>query len=404
MTVLLGQNSFYRRKYEPLGWSASRLPGLDELTTLPFTTKAELVADQDAHPLFGSNLSYPLTDYTRLHQTSGTTGRPLRWLDTRESWQWFVDCWKEVYRAAGLTSRDRVFAAFSFGPFVGFWTGFEAAQQMGALAISGGGLSTEARLRTLLDNEATVLLSTPTYALRLAEVARQEGHDLAASAVRVSIHAGEPGASVPNVKRRLEESWGARVVDHAGATEVGAWGFTCGVADHMHVNEAEFLAEVIDAETGEPMTPTDSEACRGELVLTNLGRLGSPVVRYRTGDLVELVPGGCPCGRSSAYLPGGVLARIDNMVVVRGINVYPSAVENVVRELEEIDEFEVVVRREKEMSELVLRIEARRDPTRVGRDLARLVHQRLSLRPRVEVAEAGSLPRYELKARRFRVE
>jgi phenylacetate-CoA ligase len=296
-----------------------------------------------------------------------------------------------------------VFVAFSFGPFIGFWTAFEAGQQLGAMMLAGGGLSTKQRVETLVDNNATVLVGTPTYALRMAEVAHEENIHIAESDVRITIHAGEPGASVPNVKARLERAWGARCVDHAGATEMGAWGFSCGHENHMHLNELEFIAEVIDPEKLEPSQIQREGVQRGELVLTNLGRLGSPLIRYRTGDLVELVRGGCPCGRELAILRGGVLGRIDDMVIVRGINVFPSAIENIVREFSEIVEFEVVVEQDREMGDLVLKIEVNGAPAETtAQALADRIYRRLNLRPRVQVMESGSLPRYELEARRFK--
>jgi phenylacetate-CoA ligase len=400
---VLASNPFYRGKLGAAGYTAERPPALEDLATLPFTSKPELVDDQERHPPFGTNLTFPEGTYTRLHLTSGTTGRPLRWLDTAESWQWWLDCWKEVYRAAGVTPEDRVFVAFSFGPFIGFWTAFEAGQQLGAMMLAGGGLSTKQRLETLLEHRATVLVCTPTYALRLAEVAREERFDLPGSAVRVTIHAGEPGASVPSVKARIEQAWGARCVDHAGATEMGAWGYGCGHENRMHVNEREFVAEVIDPDTGFTAQPGPAGSCRGELVLTNLGRVGSPLIRYRTGDVVELVRDDCPCGRPFASLRGGVLGRADDMVIVRGINVFPSAIENIVREFREIVEFEVVIERYVEMAELLVRIEVTGAAEQeVSRALADRIYRRLNLRPRVEVAAVGSLPRYELKARRFR--
>ncbi len=276
MRRVLASNTFYRAKCTVSGFSAEKPPDLDDLSKIPFTVKSDLVDDQERHPPYGTNLTFPPGEYTRLHLTSGTTGRPLRWLDTPESWRWWLDCWKEVYRAAGVTGDDRVFVAFSFGPFIGFWTAFEAGQHLGAMMLAGGGLSTKQRVETLLEHRSTVVVSTPTYALRMAEVAREEGLDLAESAVRITVHAGEPGASVPNIKARLEEAWGARCVDHAGATELGAWGFSCGYENHMHINELEFVAEVIDPNTLEPAPVGPDGVQRGELVLTNLGRLGSP--------------------------------------------------------------------------------------------------------------------------------
>src|SRR5262249_50376302 len=274
---------------------------------LPFTRKGELVADQDAHPPYGTNLSFPLGAYTRLHQTSGTTGRPLRILDTPESWLWWKRCWGYVYRGAGVRPDDRIFCAFSFGPFIGFWAAFEGGQHLGALMIPGGGQTSEQRLQMIADNQATVLVCTPTYALRLAEVAREQGFDASRSTIRATVHAGEPGASIPSTKQRIEEAWGARCYDHAGATEVGAHCFEC-VAQPggIHLNEAEFIFEVVDPTTDEP-------ADEGELIVTNLGRFGTPVVRYRTGDRVRRQPGLCPCGRTFGRLEGGILGRVDDM-------------------------------------------------------------------------------------------
>ncbi|MDX1385110.1 MAG: AMP-binding protein, partial [Thermoanaerobaculia bacterium] len=298
---------FYRRRLESAGLDPGAT-GLDDLSRLPLTGKADLVADQEAHPPWGSHLSRSPEAYVRLHKTSGTTGRPLLWVDTADSWSWFRGCWRRILELSGVTAEDRVFVAFSFGPFIGFWGAFEAAQDLGALALTGGALSSDERLDAILDHEATVLVSTPTYALRLAELAAERGIDLAGGPVRLGIHAGEPGARVPNVRRRLEAAWGMACIDHAGATEVGAWGVTPTGEEEMAILEEDFLPEVVDTDSGDP-APPDAEGCRrGELVLTNLGRLGSPVIRYRTGDLVEMLPATDPA-RPWRRLRGGVLGR-----------------------------------------------------------------------------------------------
>lgn len=403
MRRVLVANTFYRAKCTVAGFNAEHPPSLEQLSRVPFTRKSELVDDQERNPPYGTNLTFPPSEYTRLHLTSGTTGRPLRWLDTAESWQWWLDCWKEVYRAAGVTADDRVFVAFSFGPFIGFWAAFEAGQQLGAMMLAGGGLSTKQRVGTILETTATVVVCTPTYALRMAEVARQELFDLASSAVRITIHAGEPGAGIPSVKARIESLWCARCVDHAGATELGAWGYSCGIENLMHINELEFVPEVIDPETLAPAPLLADGVQRGELVLTNLGRLGSPLIRYRTGDLVELLHGKCRCGRESAVLRGGVLGRIDDMTIIRGVNVFPSAIENIVREFTDITEFETAVERHREMAELVVKIEVNGEAAEdTAEALADRIELRLNLRPRVLIVEPESLPRYELKARRFK--
>ncbi len=388
-------NGFYRRKLGAIDPESFRLA---DLAKLPFTTKDELVADQRDHPPFGTDLSLPLDRYVRMHLTSGTNGRPLRWLDTEDSWQSLLSCWRRVYRAIGVGPADRVFVAFSFGPFIGFWGAFEAAQQIGALALTGGGLSTDQRLDHLIENEATVLVATPTYALHLADVAASRGIDLRRSAIRLTLHAGEPGASVSGTRERLQAAFGVECFDHAGATELGAWGYP-GAELRMYMFEPMFLPELVVPGTEKLLTPQPG-GTRGELVLTSLGRDGSPLLRCRTGDLVDLVPGDRDDPRW--FLHGGVLARVDDMFVVRGVNVYPSAIESIVREHPEIVEFRARVSRHVGTAELGLEIEVRdADPQGIAAALAANLHRRLNLRVVITTAEPGSLPRFELKARRF---
>ena len=270
---LLATNQFVARRWRAAGVaSVEDLRGWDDFRRLPFTKKAELVDDQAANPPFGTNLTYPLERYVRVHQTSGTSGSPLRWLDTQESWEWWARCWGFVLRGAGVGPADRVFFPFSFGLFIGFWAGFEGARALGALAIPGGGQDSPTRLASMEALGATTLVCTPSYALHLVEIARERGIDLARLPVRITVHAGEPGAGIPAVRARIEAGWGARTFDHGGMTEMGAYGYECAAQAGLHVNESEFIVEVIDPLTGAP-------ARDGELVLTNLGRVGSPAVR-----------------------------------------------------------------------------------------------------------------------------
>lgn len=389
------RSPFYQNKYRAAGLdSADAIQSIDDLRRLPFTTKSELVADHEENPPFGSRLTEPLENYSRLHQTSGTRGKPLRILDTEESYGWFARGWGYIYRAAGVGQSDRVFAAFSFGPFIGFWTGFEGAALVGAMRIPGGGQTTEQRIQQIFDLEATVLLCTPTYALRMAETAREMGVDLRSSPIRVGIHAGEPGASIPSTRARLEAAWGMEVFDHPGMTEMGAWGFECRAHVGVHLNEAECMFEVLDPETGEP-----SE--EGELVITTLGRFAHPNIRYRTGDRVRLTREACSCGRTFHRLEGGVIGRIDDMLIVRGVNVFPSSIENIVRRFDGVDEFVVEVYRDREMDEMEIRIESSlSDSAALIRGIQNEVHMGMGFRPRVTIAAAGALPRFELKARR----
>ena len=398
---VLPRNPFYAAKLAGVPW-AEPAPSLRALLDrLPFTTKAELVADQQAHPPYGTDLTYALSAYTRLNQTSGSSGAtPVRWLDTPDSWQTMLDCWKLVLHGAGLGPGDRLFFAFSFGPFLGFWTAFEAACQLGCLCLPGGGLSTLGRLQTMLDNQATALFCTPTYALRLGETARAEGVDLSRSAVRRILVAGEPGGSIPAVRAAIEKLWsGARVVDHHGLTEVGPVSFECRHADQMlHVIEAAYIAELIEPGTNRVLPPGES----GELVLTNLRRAGSPLLRYRTGDLVRVAP--CDCGCASVGLVGGILGRVDDMVIVRGVNLYPAAVEAVLRQVPGVAEYRAHVTTVAGMAEMELEVEPAADVSDPAALCARLAaalraafHLRLPVRP----AAIGSLPRFELKAKRW---
>ena len=393
-------NHFYQQKlHDVLDKSAHyinqppTIENLAGLSRLPFTTKQELMADQEAYPLFGTNLTYPLNAYIRLHQTSGTTGHPLKILDTQESWDWWADCWTMVYRAAGISRDDIVFLAFGFGPFIGFWSAYEGAKRVGALTVPGGGMDSLQRLRTIQEIGATVLVCTPSYALRLAEVAQEHGMNMRESSIRVTIHAGEPGASIPATRERIEHAWGASAYDHAGMTEMGAYGFACSQQQGLHVNEGEFIAEILNARTGQPV----EEGQTGELVLTNLGRWGTPAIRYRTGDLVRYSGYRCGCGRTFLSLGGGILGRVDDMLIVRGVNVYPSGLADVLHRFPEVAEYRVIVTQDGLMDEIALQVEC---PAELAARIQEELHIAFSLRVPVEAVTQGSLPRFELKARR----
>jgi phenylacetate-CoA ligase len=395
--AILPANRFYARKFADAGLTPDEVCSPADLKRLPFTTKAELVADQADHPLYGSDLTYPLTRYCRMHQTSGTSGRPLRWLDTPESWAWALDCWAAKFRFVRLRSEDRLFFPFSFGPFLGFWTAFESAAKLGHLCLPGGAMGSTARLRFLLDNEATVVLCTPTYALRLAEVARKEGIDLRNSAVRTVIVAGEPGGSIPATRQRIESAWGTRVFDHHGMTETGPVTAECVEnPGGIHVLEHHYIAEVIDPATGRDV----QAGTVGELVLTNLGRWGSPVLRYRTGDLVRVDPKPCPCGCPFVRLDGGIRGRADDMIVLRGNNVHPGALQAILHRFEEILEYRLEVDRSGTLPVLRVEIEVSEDADTAAR-VDRTIRDELLFRADVRLVEAGTLPRFEMKAQRL---
>ncbi len=389
---------FYARRFGKDGVDAAALNGLERFVeAVTPTTKADLLADRVEHPPFGTQLLEPLQRCTRFCQTSGTsTGQPMAWLDTPESWEAMLRCWRRVYEGAELApGEDRLFFAFSFGPFLGFWTAYEAAAR-DYLILPGGGLSSQARLECLARYQATVLCCTPTYALRLGEqIGAESGIERADLAVRKIIVAGEPGGSIPAVRAQLESMWGARVFDHHGMTEVGPVSYeTVARPGGVFIIEESYFTEVLDPETGLEV----ADGGHGELVLTTLDRAACPLLRYRTGDWVRkrMVDG-------RLFLDGGVLCRVDDMLVVRGVNLYPSAVEAVVRGFPEVEEFVVEQRLVEAMEEPTVLVELRDGAApAVLERLRSKLRDTFSLRIPVRLAEAGSLPRPEFKASRWR--
>lgn len=387
LATILPHNKFYAAK---LADCPKQLESLEQLSELPMTTKEELVGE-NGNP---TNLTWPLEHYMRYHQTSGTRGHPLMVLDTRKDWRWWIDCWQYVLDAAEVTENDRAMLAFSFGPFIGFWSAHDAAIDRGALVIPGGGMSTLGRLELMTRNRATALFCTPTYALHLAEVANQNGIDPAAELqIRKIIVAGEPGGSIPSTRARIEAAWEARVTDHSGASEVGPWGVGDESGTGLHVLESEFIAEFVSVETGK-------RAGAGELaqlVLTPLRRFGMPVIRYQTGDLVRPT---WPTEGANRFvlLPGGVLGRTDDMFVVRGVNIFPSSIEEILYSFSEVAEYRFTIRKRGELDAMLLEVEdTLQQPQRIAEEL----NLRLGLKVEVQQAEPQSLPRYEGKGRRF---
>ena len=392
-------DSFYGKKFRETELRVTRMNRIEDfIAQVPFTTKADIQADRAAHPPFGTNLTRAIHQYTRFCQTSGTsTGEPMAWVDTPESWEAMLKCWQRVFEAAGLVKgRDRIFFAFSFGPFLGFWTAYEAAAK-DFLVIPAGGLSSQARLEAMARYGATVLCCTPTYALRLGElIGESSGVERMSLRINKIIVAGETGGSVPEVRKRLEKLWDARVFDHHGMTEVGPVSYeTEDMPRCLIVIEESYLAEIVDPITG--VEVADGEC--GELILTTLDRTACPLLRYRTGDWVKK-----KLHRGRLVLDGGILSRVDDMVVVRGVNVYPSAIEAVVREFPEVVEFMVEQRKVDAMDEIELLVEM---DGNVAKPLLKRIETKLrdtfSLRIPVKLAEPQSLPRHEFKAKRWRL-
>ena len=392
LAEILPANRFYAEKCAGL---THPLTSLDDLQHWPLTTKEELVAaaDETGWP---ANLTYPLERYQRFHQTSGTRGNPMPVFDTTDDWAWWMDCWRAVLERGTVGPGDRVLVASSFGPYAGFWSGFDGVLAAGAMAIPCGGMTSRARLELARRTSATVLMATPSYCLHLAETGREAGVDLAALPIRLVVVAGEPGGSVPSVRSRISEAFAAEVLDHAGATEVGPWGVGDRAGTYLEVLEPWFHAEFL---------PLDDAACDGgeplqELVLTTLGRGGAPVLRYRTGDLVRPHwPANARDGTPPrVQLTGGVLGRRDDMLVIRGVNIFPRAIDEIIRSFPEVAEYRVGIHRRGALDDLTVEIE---DPHNAMARVADALKLRLGLRIEVCGVPAGSLPRFEGKGRRI---
>jgi phenylacetate-CoA ligase len=389
LDLVLERNPFHRNRLAPLGLRAGAT-----LADVPPLSKRELVADQEANQPFGTNLTYPLDRYTQVFQTSGTTGRPLLVLDTADDWAWWRERFAHTLTVTGVGPGDRAALAFSFGPHVQFWASKEGLQEVGAMAVAMGGMGSAQRLKTIAEVEATVLWCTPTYALRLLEVAVEQRLESALESINRVICTGEPGASLSAMRSRIEAGFNAACFDHAGLTEAGPFGYPCSEGHGVHVDEDEFVCEIVDADFA-PVLPGE----RGELLITPLRRTGFPVLRYRTGDAVVCTDERCPAGHEDRWLPGGIVGRTDDMVVIRGMNVYPAAVEEAVRQRSGSSEFRITFYSERNgMDEVKLEVELAEGGD--ARSLQELMRQQLGLRVRVVPVAPGVLPRHDSKARR----
>lgn len=396
-------NPFYKEKFKQHGIHLQDIRHPDDLRKLPFTVKKEFEEDQEKNPPFGTNLTEPLENYVQYHQTSGTTGKPLKFLDTKESWEWRGRVACHILKGAGVNRGDRILFPFNFGPYTAFWIMYEGAYQLGILIIPTGGWNSLQRLECMIGNRATVIPTTPTYALALTEAAKENGIDLASSSVRSLLMTGEPGALVPQVREKLQKIWNARCFDYIGLTEIGTWGFQCTEEPSgAHILESEFIAEIVDSGTGRPAPEGET----GELILTNLGRACMPSIRYRTGDLVKIKKGFCPCGRTFRVLEGGVLGRKDEMIIIRGVNVFPKSLANIVEKYIEPGEdywIEAYKDKEKGIDEIAIKLEMKEEGkgARISKAIQGEIKRMLNLRIEVRIVPKGTLPKSDFKTKRF---
>jgi phenylacetate-CoA ligase len=399
------RSKFHKALYDKAGLTPDDIRSFDDIKKIPKVEKSMMREIQNKDPFpYGDALCVPLEEVSVFRQTSGTTGQPVYQPDTWQDWEWWSECWSFILWAQGYRPSDRVFLPFGYNIFVAFWAGHYAAEKLGCEVVPGGVLDTQSRILKIMELKATAMMATPTYVLNMADVAKNKmGIDPAALSINKITCAGEPGAGIPSTKRRMEEAWGAKVFDHSGATEIGAWSYECRKQPcGMHVNEAMFLVEIEDLETGEII---EEPGRKGKMVITALDRIAQPCIRFDSKDIIQWDSESCSCGRSFRLIRGGVLGRADDITKVKGVLISPAAIEEVVRSIDGLgDEFEVVVDKQGDVDRIKLKVELLPETTQLSvenrlKDQLRL---KTNLGYQIEYYDYGSLPRYEAKAKRFK--
>ena len=404
MQYVYDNSPMYRRKYDQAGIKPDDIVSLEDISRLPFTEKEDLKESQERQPPWGDCICIPPEEGVRVFQTSGTTGKPIKIILNNNDWEeHFYRQFMHHMKGYGITSRDRLYVPFNYGLHIAWWGLQGAFERAGVMVIPGGGISSENRIRAILEYNATVICGTPTYMLFLGETARKMGVSLEDSPIRILIVAGEPGANVPATKKALEKMWGAYCYDDIGSSEISNFGYECTRQQGTHVIESMFYVESIDPETLQPVA--DGEV--GELVITNLITESMPLIRFRIKDLVRFDRSTCDCGRTFLRLDGGILGRSDDMFQFAGINIFPSALENFIREMKEFsDEYQIHVPKQGSGKPLLIKVEPKGkevapEELKVARQqLIDTVKLNMTITPKVEIVKMGDLPRFEAKAKR----
>ncbi len=379
------------------------ITSMDDLKKIPLTEKEEMRKYQEMEPFpYGGLLGRKIEEVTTFRQTSGTTGKPIYVPETYESWQWRIEAWCHILYMAGFRPHHRVFLPFVYNVYVAFWEGHYASEKVGCELIPGGGLDTRGRIHKILEVKANAMMNTPTYGLHIAEEAKAMGIDPASLRIERMLCAGEPMPS--STRKRLEELFGCHVFDHIGGTEPCAWAGMCETKEGMHIIEPFFLVEILDRET---LSREVEEGEIGVAVVTPLGRRSFPLIRFNTKDLVVKGKRACPCGRTSKKIRE-VVGRIDDLRKIRGVLFSPKTVEEVLRkDFQEIEEFEIIVERRGLMDVVTLRVEPNPNLTVTAIEQTKTRLQEAlkiatNLTFNVIMEPPGSLPRYMLKAKRFK--
>jgi phenylacetate-CoA ligase len=398
---------FYHKLYGDSGIEPGDIRKFEDIRKVPKIEKSMLrgIQGEGKEPFpYGDILCVPLEQVTEYHQTSGTTGQPVYQADTWQDWEWGAEAFAYALYAQGYRNTDRLFLPFGYNIFIAFWGCHYAAEKLGCEVIPGGVLNTEARILKIQELKATAMGATPTYILGMAETARKIGIDPPRDlSIRKITSAGEPGGSIPATRKRMEEAWGAKVYDQVGSTEIGHWGWECRHQAGLHVNEAFFLVEIEDVETGEYI---DGPGRRGKMVVTTFSRMAQPCIRFDVKDVIQWNSRQCDCGRTFRLLEGGVQGRSDDITKVKGVLLSPTAIEEVVRDIQQLsNEYQVVVTKKGDIDNIALKVEILPDYKDDEAAIRTLLTDQLRLKTnlgyKIEFHEYESLPRSQAKSRRF---
>jgi phenylacetate-CoA ligase len=395
---------FYRQKFDKIGLKPADIQSLDDFKRkVPLTDKSEFIHLQQQRPPYGDTLALP-QDFIAHHcETSGTTGVPLAIPYSMYDSVRYGESWVYGFWALGIRPTDTLYFAFGWGNFAGFWSAYWGARRLGCRVISGGGLDTKGHIEAIGRLKPTVLISTPTFALRMAAVATEMGVDLSKSSIKYTYHAGEPGpTALPGMRAQIEQAWGAKAGELLGIAEVDAVAPGCPLGDGVHVNEMNIFSWSMDPQTLQEVP----EASIGENIVTGYANTAQPLLNYRTHDLVRR-RNSCECGRTWTKFEGSVLGRTDFMVTVRGTNVYQTAVENILTEVEGVSmHYELILSHEEGNDCMRVRFEPLADMDAahwpdIAAQAQERIHKALHVRLEVVPVAPGTLPRFELKTKRI---
>lgn len=397
--------AFYRQKFDAVGLKPSDIRSLEDFKRkVPVTDKSEFIHLQQQRPPYGDTLAVPQDLVAHHCETSGTTGVPLAIPYSMSDTMRYGESWVYGFWGLGIRPSDTFYFAFGWGNFAGFWSAYWGARRLGCRVISGGGLDTKGHIEAILRMKPTVLISTPTFALRIAAVAREMGVDLSKSSIRFTYHAGEPGpTALPGMRQQIEQAWGAKAGELLGIAEIDAMAPGCPNGDGVHVNEMNCFTWSMDAASGQEV----AEGEIGENIVTSYANTAQPLLNYRTHDLVRRRTTTCSCGRTWAKFEGAVLGRTDFMVTVRGTNVYQTAVENILNQINGVSmHYELVLTHEDGNDAMTVRFEPEPQVTSdqwdaLAQDASDRIHKALHVRLRCTPVAPATLPRFELKTKRI---